>query len=45
MAIEGMRLGRQLNHALLPLDGSRRKIGGEEFERQLIENRYSPYRS
>jgi hypothetical protein len=37
-----MRLGRQLKYALLPLDDSRRKIGGEEFERLSIENRYSP---
>jgi hypothetical protein len=39
-----MRLGRQLNYALPPLDGTKRKIGGEEFERLLIENRYSPHR-
>jgi hypothetical protein len=39
-----MRLLRQLNYALLPLDASKPKIGGDEFERLLIENRYSPYR-
>ena len=43
-AIEGMRLGRQFNYALLPLDGCKRKIWGEELERLLMENRYSPYR-
>jgi len=36
-----MRLGRQLNDASLPLDGSRRRIEGEDFDRRLIEDRYS----
>ena len=39
-----MRLGRQLNDALLPLDGSRRRIEGEDFDRLLIEDRYSHFR-
>ena len=39
-----MRLGRRFNDALLPLDASIRRIGCDEFERLLIENRYSHYR-
>jgi hypothetical protein len=39
-----MRLLRQLNDALLPLDASRQKSWGDEFERLLIENRYSHFR-
>lgn len=43
-AIEGMRLLRQLNDALLPLDASRQESWGDEFERLLIANRYSHFR-